>query len=91
MSDDWRRGIWSSLDWKRFWLHFFVGIVCAFLIERNPTSGIIMSLAFFFYEFMEDWRINDMSFKDVLGWLWGFGILSLTIEIWRCICLNEVF
>jgi hypothetical protein len=79
--DNWRKGIWSKLDWKRFWIHFVVGIVCAWLVYSQSLSGIILSIAFFFYEAIEDWRIQDMSFKDVLGWLWGFGILSLLLSI----------
>jgi hypothetical protein len=79
--EEWRGGKWSKQDWIRFWLHFFIGLVCAWLVFDKMAHGIILSFAFLAYEAFEDWRINDLSFKDVLGFLWGFGVLSLLISI----------
>lgn len=78
---DWRKGIWSKDDWKRFFMHFPVGVICAWLVFQIPAIGIIASIGFMFYEVLEDWRIKDLSFKDMLGFLWGFIFTSLALVI----------
>jgi len=79
--ENWRKGKWTSLDWKRFWLHLPIGMLCAWLIYSLGAVGIIASVGFMFYEFLEDWRIEDLSFKDMLGFLWGFLSVSAVLSI----------
>ena len=69
---EWRQGKWSKSDWKRFWMHLPIGVICALLVYYLPTIGILATVGFMFYEVLEDWKINDLSFKDMLGFLWGF-------------------
>lgn len=77
---EWRQGKWSGQDWKRFWMHFPVGTACAWAILsplkddwRITVAGVVFTFIFIVYEAFEDWRIGDLSFKDILGLAWGFG------------------
>jgi len=79
--ENWRKGVWEKGDWVRFWLHFPVGVICAWLVFQVPFTGFIASLGFMFYEILEDWRIADQSYKDMLGFLWGFISVSLIFSI----------
>ena len=79
--ESWRAGIWTKLDWKRFWLHLPVGIVCAVLAYYLPILGILAFIGFLTFEIIEDWRISDFSFKDVLGFNCGFIATSLALLI----------
>ncbi len=82
---EWREGKWTKQDWKRFWMHFPVGIICAWLVYQSPPLGIIASVGFMFYEVLEDWRIKDLSFKDMLGFLWGFIATATILQILKLI------
>lgn len=74
--DKWRSGKWTRLDWIRFFLHLPVGALCSFLCYVLPVHGVTASVVFLAYETLEDWRIADNSFKDVLGFAWGFSAVA---------------
>jgi len=79
--EDWRKGKWAKSDFIRFWLHFPVGVICSWLVYSLGAVGVIASVGFMFYEALEDWKINDLSFKDMLGFLWGFISLSIILSL----------
>ena len=69
----------TILDAWRIAMHFPFGAFGAWLIGNNPTQGTIYVVIFLAYELMEDWREIDRSFKDIMGFALGFGILSIFI------------
>ena len=79
--EDWRRGKWTGQDFLRLWMHFPVGVICAWLVFAHPMAGLVAALGFMFYEVLEDWRIKDLSFKDMLGFLIGFISASLLLSL----------
>ncbi|MFA5429875.1 MAG: hypothetical protein WC329_01795 [Candidatus Omnitrophota bacterium] len=54
-------------------MHIPVGIVnfIGFLI--NGSIGFAFLTGFMIYELNEDWRLSDCAYKDILGWMFGFG------------------
>ncbi len=75
-----------SKDAKRFWLHFPVGCLCAFLTFFNPPLGISLTAWFALYEVMNDWRKVDHSYKDIYGAVFGFGIVATLLVIYQLVC-----
>jgi len=69
----------SKLDWIRFWLHVPVGIICAGLMFFMPWHGAFLTVGFLAYEAMNDWRKKDSSYKDIFGFLFGFGGASILL------------
>ena len=67
------------LDWLRFWLHFTVGVVCAWIAIQDSFNGGLCVLTFLVYEAMNDWRKEDASYKDIFGFSFGLIITFLLI------------
>lgn len=62
-------------------MHFPVGVFTAWLATFNPVICLVFGFGFLFYEGIEDWRIIDRSYKDVLGYLIGIGVGSFTLYL----------
>jgi hypothetical protein len=78
----WRKGIWSTLDWKRFILHIPIGMINFIGFTLNSGIGFAFFIGFIIYELNEDLiHLKDMAFKDIIGWLFGFGISIITLYI----------
>ena len=60
-------------DFIRGLMHFPVGLFAAWLICVTPLVGVLFAVGFMFYEALEDWRIDDLSYKDMFGFLIGLG------------------
>ncbi len=72
--DNWRKGKWCRQDWIRLFIHVPVGIInfIGFLI--NGSVGFAFFIGFIIYELNEDLiHLKDCAFKDIMGWLFGFG------------------
>lgn len=61
----------SISDLVRAAIHFPVGVFAAWLATFCPTVCLVFALGFLFYETLEDWRIEDRSYKDIFGFLTG--------------------
>jgi len=57
---------------KRFLMHFPVGVINSFVLVVVPLGGIACLLAFLGYEYIQEWRKVDHSYKDVYGFVSGF-------------------
>ena len=82
-------------DWERLWMHtpwgglgawMTFGCPLPFLIPINPTLVSIVIGSLFFlgalgYEAFNDWRKVDHSYKDVIGIVWGYGIVGIALSI----------
>ena len=75
----------SKQDWHRFWLHFPVGCLCAWLTWQHAALGISLFASFMFYEYMNDWRKIDHSYKDIYGAVFGFGIVATLLVVYQLI------
>ena len=75
----------TKLDWERFWIHLPLGIVCALLAYYLPVLGILAFVGFLIYEVIQDWRIHDLSFKDVLGFTSGFIATGVILAILKLV------
>ncbi len=60
-------------DQRRFWGHFPLGLLNG-LLYVFPPAGLGLTGAFLAYEYIQEWRKEDWSFKDVIGWLVGLTI-----------------
>lgn len=64
----------TKLDLIRAIIHFPVGMFAAWLLLIHPPTGMAFTFSFIAYEFINDWRKHDNSYKDIYGFLWGFSI-----------------
>ena len=67
----------SLLDVWRVCLHFPVGVFAGWLIFELPVLGVVFSVGFLTYEIVEDWRIADRGYKDIMGFLVGMAVISI--------------
>lgn len=62
-----------KFQWKdtiRWAIHFLIGAIIAHaILEINGFFGLGILICFLAYEFLEDWRVKDYSFKDIFGCL----------------------
>ena len=65
----------------RFAMHFPVGLFAAWLTIVMPVVGILFVVLFCVYEIMNDWRKVDWSYKDVIGFIAGYGTLPTIFYI----------
>lgn len=70
-------------DVLRALLHFPVGVYAAWMMSIDGVSALAFVLVFLAYEAMEDWRIRDRSFKDILGFAWGIAVGYPIFVVWR--------
>lgn len=64
------------------------GCPLPYLIPMNITvASVVIGSLFFFgaliYEAFNDWRKQDLSYKDVLGIVWGYGIVGMAMIMLR--------
>ena len=72
-----------SKDNKRLLQHIPPGIVSAVLCYELPLIGALSFVGFWLYEFIQEWRKADKSYKDCIGFLDGFTGTAILIVIWR--------
>ena len=65
----------------RFIQHFPVGLFAAWLTLKMPIVGIMFFIGFLFYQAIQDWRKVDWSYKDVIGFVCGYGTLPTIFYI----------
>lgn len=70
-------GYWDDI-WVRLFLHVPHGFGMGYFLMLNPALGVGFLVLCVFYQFIEDWRIRDLSFYDVRGYLAGFPCGALT-------------
>lgn len=63
---------------KRLLIHVPVGILNAYFYPE--LSGLGFTIAFLGYEYIQEWRKQDNSHKDVIGWLYGLGLGLLLFQ-----------
>jgi uncharacterized membrane protein len=62
---------------ERIAMHIPVGMWMMWLLINESTIGIILSIGFFLYEVIEDWRLKDsVSHVDIMGWIVGAGVIA---------------
>lgn len=66
-------------DWLRLWIHFPIGAIAALVQTRSTVTGLTMLVTTLVYEAFNDWRKHDESYKDVLGIVWGYSIVSIAL------------
>ena len=54
-------------------MHIPVGALAAWFYTGGWALCLVFAAGFLFYELIQDWRIRDRSYKDVYGFLIGFG------------------
>lgn len=77
----WRR------DRRTILVHFPVGLFVAWLMAQSAVFGGFLFAGFMTYEVVEDWRIKDRGFRDIFGFLVGFGLaaaLLVRFQIFPC-------
>jgi hypothetical protein len=62
-------------------LHVPLGFFNALLWLVGPEYLLLFGCGFGFYELIQDKYDHDKSYKDVLGWLIGFGIGGMLLLI----------
>jgi hypothetical protein len=68
-------------DEKRYWMHVPLGLLNA-AFYLYPMVGFGFTIAFLGYEAMQEWRKEDLSYKDIVGWLVGLGVgLAILIAL----------
>ena len=70
-------------DTKRLIQHIPPGMLAAFLVELSTSAGILYFLGFWLYEFLQEWKKNDRSYKDAIGFLDGFTAMATLILLYR--------
>ena len=60
-------------------IHFFTGLTVGILNSVSPLVGLQGIILFISYELLEQLRIHDKSYRDVLafGLGWGCGIVPV--------------
>ena len=71
----------NRLKTEAFLLHFPVGMFAGLLTTAHPMMGLILSFGFLFYEGIEDWRIKDRGYRDVFGFLIGYGLIGVIVIV----------
>jgi len=59
---------------ERLLLHVPVGLLAAWFVDKRPVAGAVFAFSFLSYEFIQEWRKADKSFKDVIGYVIGLGV-----------------
>lgn len=62
-------------------VHFPVGLFSAWLTAKTPPAGLMLSSGFLVYQVLEDWRIKDKGYKDVFGFLIGYGLMGAILAV----------
>ena len=72
---------------KRYMLHIPHGALAAILLATPGLEllGIAWVALIAVYQFLEDWRINDMSYLDFRGYMIGYAVVAVAVVIQRLI------
>jgi len=70
VGDRQRVAVWRRI--MRGAIHTPHGWLSSRLLETRPAAGAAWTVGFFFYEAVEDIRIEDHAYVDLIGWLIGF-------------------
>jgi RsiW-degrading membrane proteinase PrsW (M82 family) len=85
-------------EWLRLLIHLPHGIIAAwwlfgfpipFLSSIKPSlesviAGFVLLFIFIAYQFIQEWREKDGSWRDVVGICWGFVVTGSILGIlWR--------
>ena len=70
-------------DWHRLLIHLPWGVLAVGLFLFDPLLGLTACFMELGYEFINDWRKVDSSFKDVIGIAWGVLIGGYILLILR--------
>ena len=74
---------WAKKDNRRLVQHIPCGMLAAFLVHVMPVAGVLYFVGFWAYEYLQEWRKFDHSFKDGIGFLDGFTGLGVLIVLWE--------
>jgi len=75
--------IMSGPDWQRLWTHFPGGLLGAYLHWVHWSAGVTFNGLFIAYEVVQDWRMGDRGFKDILGHVAGYATGCVILSILR--------
>ena len=67
---------------KRFLMHFPIGVLTGVVFNYDGYLALGLLFGFCFYEFIQDWRKRDNSYKDVIGFVVGLFVGGVGILIW---------
>ena len=70
----------NKADIARAAIHFPVGVFAAWLATVASVLCLVFGIGFLTYEILEDWRIADRGYKDVFGFLVGFGAGAILLS-----------
>lgn len=66
-------------------IHIPVGLVTVGIALYSIGLAVLFAVGFIIYELNEGKIIEDKPFRDIQGWLWGLGLLSiplLIVKLW---------
>ena len=66
---------------KRGAMHTPHGILVGYLLHAHPISGVLFLLAFLVYEIVEDEKIGDCAYVDIIGTLIGFATYEVVTAV----------
>ena len=65
-------GILNAMMFDLKWLCEVFAVQSSHFAQYSCQIAIVFFLAFFIYELVEDLRIKDCAYIDILGWLFGY-------------------
>jgi len=70
------------IDFLEDMAHFTFGLLSALSVVINPALTIIAFLIFTFYEFDQDFRLDDYAYEEFchFGFGYGLGIIILLLK-----------
>ena len=71
-------------EWHRLLIHTPWGLLAIGLYLLDPLIAAVACLMELGYEFINDWRKHDKSYKDVVGIVWGIllgGYILLALKL----------
>lgn len=60
-------------------IHFIIGLIVGSMNAVNPIISLQGTLIFIAYEFLEQFRVFDKSYRDVLAFGLGWGVSALLL------------
>ena len=84
-------GTMKRQDWTRLAIHLPWGLLAVGLFLFHPLLGATACFMELGYEFINDWRKGDTSYKDVIGICWGILVGGYALLILRVIGVDLDF
>ena len=66
---------------KRLLMHTPVGFINGWFMSLSPFYGLPFMAAFVIYEKNEEKWLRDELWRDIVGWLWGFGAFVVVTNL----------